>query len=170
MLTNFDYLKQESKFSKFADVAISAEKLILLDPEASIMNSRRAMEFAIKWMYSVDDELEMPYQDNLQSLMSAEEYRQIVGPDLWKRMDYIRRCGNNVAHGGKKLGKDEAMLCLENLFIYLDYIAMRITMSNGHLIRILLQHELRRQENPGKWQVRRRKNCFGSRRSLRSRN
>ena len=78
MLTNFDYLKQESKFSKFADVAISAEKLILLDPEASIMNSRRAMEFAIKWMYSVDDELEMPYQDNLQSLMSAEEYRQIV--------------------------------------------------------------------------------------------
>lgn len=30
MLTNFDYLKQESKFSKFADVAISAEKLFCL--------------------------------------------------------------------------------------------------------------------------------------------
>ena len=38
-------------------------------------------------------------------------------------MDFIRRCGNNVAHTGKKLGRDEAMLCLENLFIYLDYIA-----------------------------------------------
>ena len=123
MTTNFDYLKTESKFSTFADVAISAEKIILLDPEASIMNSRRAMEFAIKWMYSVDSELEMPYQDNLQSLMNSEEYRQIVGQDLWKRMDYIRRCGNNVAHSNKRLGRDEAMLCLENLFIYLDYIA-----------------------------------------------
>ena len=123
MITNFDYLKTESKFSSFADVAISAEKIILMDPEASIINSRRAMEFAIKWMYSVDSELEMPYQDNLQSLMNAEEYRQIVGLDLWKRMDYIRRSGNNVAHGSKKLGIDEAMLCLENLFIYLDYIA-----------------------------------------------
>lgn len=123
MITNFDYLKNESKFSSFADVAISAEKIILMDPEASIMNSRRAMEFAIKWMYSVDKELDMPYQDNLQSLMSAEEYRQIVGPDLWKRMDYIRRCGNNVAHSNKKLGRDEAMLCLENLFIYLDFVA-----------------------------------------------
>ena len=123
MKTNFDYLKKESKFSSFADVAISAEKIILMDPEACIMNSRRAMEFAIKWMYSVDSELEMPYQDNLQSLMNAEDYRQIVGPDLWKRMDYIRRSGNNVAHGNKKLGRDEAMLCLENLFIYLDYIA-----------------------------------------------
>ena len=123
MITNFDYLKNEPKFSSFADVAISAEKIILMDPEASIMNSRRAMEFAIKWMYSVDKELDMPYQDNLQSLMSAEEYRQIVGPDLWKRMDYIRRCGNNVAHSNKKLGRDEAMLCLENLFIYLDFVA-----------------------------------------------
>lgn len=123
MITNFDYLKTESKFAAFADVAISAEKIILMDPEASIINCRRAMEFALKWMYSVDAELEMPYQDNLQSLMNAEEYRQIVGPDLWKRMDYIRRSGNNAAHGNKKLGRDEAMLCLENLFIYLDYIA-----------------------------------------------
>ena len=123
MITNFDYLKAESRFSRFADVAISAEKLILMDPEASIINCRRAMEFAIKWMYSVDSELEMPYQDNLQSLMNAEEYRKIVGQDLWKRMDYIRRCGNNVAHSNKKLGRDEAMLCLENLFIYLDFVA-----------------------------------------------
>lgn len=123
MVTNFDYLKREPKFKNFADVAISAEKIILIDPEASIINSRRAMEFALKWMYSVDAELEMPYQDNLQSLMNAEEYRQIIGPDLWKRMDYIRRCGNNAAHSNKKLGRDEAMLCLENLFIYLDYIA-----------------------------------------------
>ena len=123
MVTNFDYLKTESKFSAFADAAIAAEKIILMDPEASIINCRRAMEFAVKWMYSVDTELEMPYRDNLQSLMNAEEYRQIVGQDIWKRMDYIRRCGNNVAHSNKKLGRDEAMLCLENLFIYLDYIA-----------------------------------------------
>ena len=96
MITNFDYLKNDPKFSSFASVAISAEKIILMDPEESILNSRKAMEFAIKWMYSVDSELEMPYQDNLQSLMNAEEYRQIVGPDLWKRMDYIRRSGSKI--------------------------------------------------------------------------
>ena len=123
MTTNFDYLKNEPRFSTFADIAISAEKIILMDPEASIMNSRRAMEYALKWMYSVDAELEMPYQDNLQSLMNAEDYRQIIGQDLWRRMDYIRRSGNTVAHGGNKLGRDEALLCLENLSIYLDYIA-----------------------------------------------
>lgn len=55
--------------------------------------------------------------------MNAEDYREIVGRDLWKRMDYIRRCGNNVAHSNKKFGRDEAMLCLENLFIYLDFVS-----------------------------------------------
>ena len=123
MITNFDYLKNDPQFSTFANVAISAEKIILIDPEASILNSRRAMEFAIKWMYSVDSGLEMPYQDNLQSLMNTEEFRQMIGPDLWKRMDYVRGSGNNAAHSNKELGRDEAMLCLENLFIYLDYVA-----------------------------------------------
>lgn len=37
MRTNFDYLKKEPKFSRFADVAISAEKIILMDPEASVL-------------------------------------------------------------------------------------------------------------------------------------
>ena len=94
MVTNFDYLKNESKFSAFANVAISAEKIILADPDASILNSRRAMEFAVKWLYSVENSLQIPYQDNLHTLMNTEEFRQLVGPDLWKRMDYIRRYGN----------------------------------------------------------------------------
>lgn len=122
MVTNFDYLKKDQKFSKFADVAISAEKVILLDPEACIINCRRAMEFAVKWLYSMDN-LEMPYRDNLHSLLEADDFRQTVGYDLWRRLDYIRKTGNSIAHNSKKKGRDEAMLCLENLFIFMDYIA-----------------------------------------------
>ena len=45
MITNFDYLKMNRKFSAFANVAISAEKIILMDPEAEYYpSSRRAME------------------------------------------------------------------------------------------------------------------------------
>ena len=123
MTTNFDYLKTEPKFAAFADVAISAERIVLIDPEACIINCRRAMEFAVKWMYSVDSALELPYQDNLQSLMNNEDYREIVGSDIWKRMNYIRQSGNHVAHNNKKLGRDEAILCLENLAIFLDFVA-----------------------------------------------
>lgn len=122
-MTNFDFLKKERKFHTFADTAISAEKLISIDPAACTINCRRAMEFAIKWMYSVDAELTMPYQDSLITLMHTEEFRSIVDDDLWKRLDLIRRLGNSAAHSSKKISFDEAKLCLKNLFIFMDFVA-----------------------------------------------
>ena len=119
-MTNFDYLKQEPKFDTFVEVAIAAEKIIHIDIAASVLNCRRAMEFAIKWMYSVDDKLEKPYQDNLHSLMSTEDFHDILDADLWKRLDLIRKIGNRAAHNGKKITEDEAVLCLQNLFLFFD--------------------------------------------------
>ncbi|MDE6608567.1 MAG: DEAD/DEAH box helicase family protein, partial [Lachnospiraceae bacterium] len=110
-------------FNSFSDVAISAEKIIHIDIDASILNCRRAMEFAVKWMYSVDKSLPMPYQDNLVSLINTDEFREIVDRDLWRRMDFIRRMGNHAAHTGKKTSFDEAALCLQNLFVFLDFVA-----------------------------------------------
>lgn len=122
-MTNFDFLKTEPKFNSFADVAISAEKILLIDYAASILNCRRAMEFAVKWMYSVDRSLVMPWDDKLVSLMSTDEFRDIVDADLLRRMDFIRKMGNNAAHTGKKVSKEQALLCLENLYIFLDFVA-----------------------------------------------
>ena len=122
-MSNFKFLLSEPGFQSFADVAIAAEKILHIDPAASILNCRRAMEFAVKWMYSVDKELEMPYQDNLQSLMSREEFRAIVGQDIYTRMELIRKKGNIAAHNTGKITEEVAMLCLENLHIFLDFVA-----------------------------------------------
>lgn len=122
-MTNFDYLKSESQFSTFVDVAICAERIIHIDAEACVINCRRSMEFAIKWMYSVDKSLIMPYQDNLNSLMHTEEFRDIVDGNLWDRLNFIRRMGNNAAHTSRKITFDQAALCLHDLFVFLDFIA-----------------------------------------------
>lgn len=122
-MTNFDFLKKEKQFESFADVAISAEKILYIDTEASVLNCRRAMEFAVKWMYSVDSYLSLPYQDSLINLISTEEFRDITNPDLIRRLDFIRKVGNIVAHSGKKVTVDQAKLCLENLYYFMDFIA-----------------------------------------------
>ena len=122
-MTNFDYLKQEPKFNSFSKVAIAAENILHIDLESSVINCRRAMEFAIKWMYSVDKSLEMPYQDSLHSLMSTEDFHDLIDDALWKRLDLIRKVGNRAAHNGKKVSMDEAKLCLQNLFVFLDFVA-----------------------------------------------
>lgn len=122
-MTNFDFLKADSSFASFADAAISAEKILHIDPSACIINCRRAMEFAVKWMYSVDADLTLPYPDNLRNLMYNEDFRDIVDKDIWRRMELIRKNGNDTAHTAKKATDALARLCLENLFVFLDFVA-----------------------------------------------
>lgn len=122
-MTNFDFLLSEKKFAKFASAAVTAEKILHIDPEASVINCRRAMEIAVKWMYSVDSDLSTPFDENLRSLINESDFHDIVGDDLWRRLDIIRKIGNSAAHGGRKISFEEAVLCLENLFVFLDFVA-----------------------------------------------
>ena len=122
-MTNYDIFLSEPKFASFAEVAVSAERILHIDPAACVLNCRRAMEAAVKWMYSVDGELVLPWDDKLVSLMSTDEFRDIVDADLLRRMDFIRKVGNTAAHAGKKISREQAVLCLENLYIFLDFVA-----------------------------------------------
>ena len=122
-MTNFDFLTSDPQFHTFSSVAVSAEKIYHIDTSASVINCRRAMEFAVKWMYSVDGDLVMPYDNRLVCLMDSEDFRDIVGIDIWRRMKLIRTLGNNAAHTGKKITAEQGMLCLENLYIFLDFVA-----------------------------------------------
>ncbi|MBQ9764271.1 MAG: DEAD/DEAH box helicase family protein [Phascolarctobacterium sp.] len=123
-MTNFDFLLAEPQFKPFADVAIAAEKILHIDPTTTVINCRRTMEFAIKWMYSVDSSLEKPYDDKLVMLMNSEDFRDIVGADLWQRLNLIRLMGNKGNHKyDKKNTVEEASLCLENLHIFMDFVA-----------------------------------------------
>ena len=119
----FDFFTTEKDFAPFAETAVSAERIYLVDPGACAFACRKTMELAVKWMFAVDKELEKPYQDNLNSLMGDETFRDIVGENLLRRMDYIRRLGNTAAHSEKKITKDQAALALENLWYFLDFVA-----------------------------------------------
>ena len=134
-MTNFDFLKDEPKFKSFADTAIAAERIFSIDESASVLNCRRAMEFAIKWMYSVDSDLEMPYESTLVSLMSTENFRDVVGNDLLFRMTYIRKRGNDAAHSGNKVTLDQAKLCIENLYIFMDFVACCYSKKYNEIIK-----------------------------------
>lgn len=122
-MTNFDFLLSDPQFTSFGEVAVAAEKIYAIDPAACVLNCRRCMEFAVKWMYSVDGGLVMPYDDRLASLMDTEDFRAIVDRDLWQRLKYIRQTGNAAAHKNQKITKEQARLCLENLWCFMDYVS-----------------------------------------------
>lgn len=142
-MTNFDRFLPYPQFTSFAPAAVAAEKILHIDLAACMLNCRRAMECGVKWMYSVDSALAKPFQDTLVNLMNTGEFRDIVGKDLWKRMDFVRRMGNAAAHSGKALTRAQAELCLENLYIFLDFVAYCYgsDYQEGQFDRVLLQEK-----------------------------
>lgn len=122
-MTNFDFLKSDARFAPFADAAIAAENLLHIDADSCAINCRKAMELAIKWMYSVDRDLSRPYQETLNAMMTDGKFRDIVGEDVYKRLEYIRKLGNTAAHDNKKVTVEQASLSIENLFYFLDEVA-----------------------------------------------
>ena len=122
-MTNFTRFLSDPQLAPFAEIAETAERIYRIDPAMCVLSCRRCVEFAVKWMYSVDGALVMPYDDRLVSLMDAGDFRDIVGEDIWRRLKYIRQTGNSVAHTGSKITSEQAKLCLENLYVFLDFIA-----------------------------------------------
>lgn len=122
-MSNFSPYISIPSFAAFAPIAESAEKILSIDPAACVLNCRRAMEAAVKWMYAVDGSLVMPWDDKLVTLINTEEFRGIVDEQLIFRLDFIRRMGNNAAHGGKVITREQAVLCLQNLFVFFDFLA-----------------------------------------------
>lgn len=122
-MTNFDYLKKEKDFDSFVDIAIVAEKTYKIDVSTCIINCRRALEAGIKWMYSVDADLDIPYQDNLHTLMNTRAFKSIMDDDIWKRIEFIRRYGNEAVHTSTTKTASIAKICLRNLFYFTDFIA-----------------------------------------------
>ncbi|MBQ7245619.1 MAG: DEAD/DEAH box helicase family protein [Firmicutes bacterium] len=122
-MSNFDFLKQYPQFGSFSEIAIAAEQVLPNDSAECVLNCRKALEAAVKWMYSADDELTMPYQDKLVTLINTDEFRKIVDTDLWNEINLIRKMGRLAEEHPKKVTRDRAELCLSYLFDFIDFVA-----------------------------------------------
>lgn len=123
MPTNFDFLLQDPQFEPFAEAAVSAERVFPISPALCATACRTALEFAVKWVYSVDGSLTKPYEDKLVTLISTEDFKDLLPSGMIAKLDYLRRVGNNATHNPKGVTRDQAVLALQNLHSFLDFVA-----------------------------------------------
>ena len=96
MASNFAFLKKNSLFDSFSGACMEAEKSLVVSSATSAILSRRALELAVKWVYSSDDDLIVPYQDNLSSLIHDYTFRKVIEHDLFPMLKYVIKLGNSA--------------------------------------------------------------------------
>ena len=123
-MTNFDFLKNETQFASFSDACIEAEKSIAASPALCALGVRKSAELAVKWLYSVDRSLHLPYKDNFSALVFNPSFTAFVDQNIINSLRFIIKLGNFSAHTNKKVAYREAVLALQNLFefvLFIDY-------------------------------------------------
>lgn len=119
---NFDFLKDKDIFKNFASSCIEAEKSIVVSPATTAILTRRALELSVKWLYSFDEDLVMPYQDNLSSLIHNNCFCELIDNKLFRPIKYIISLGNVAVHTNSNVKREEAVLSLHNLHMFVSWI------------------------------------------------
>lgn len=120
MSSNFDFLK--GIYEEFANQAIEAENSLIVSPSTCAILSRRALELAVRFVFTFDKDLKLPYQDNISSLIHERTFRGIIEPEMFPMLKYVIWLGNKAVHTNKKITRDDAIISLRDLFEFCDWI------------------------------------------------
>lgn len=121
-MSNFDFLTSKTEYKLFAEACMEAEKVLASSPAMSAVGARKALELAVKWVYSADNTISMPYKDNLQSLIHEPSFRFALDSKTWGKMPFIIKLGNLSVHTDKKVSKSDVVLALQGLFEFVEWI------------------------------------------------
>lgn len=121
-LGNFEFLLEQEEYRDFSRASIEAEKSLTLSTVSAAIMTRRALELAVKWVYKVDPTINIPYRDNLASLVYNDDFQNVVGSELVNLLSYIIKLGNLAAHESRKIDKSKAVIALRNLFEFIQWV------------------------------------------------
>lgn len=121
-MSNFGFLEDKKIFNSFSNACIEAEKAMQVSPATSAILSRRALELSVKWVYQFDNDVKIPYRDNLSSLIHDPHFLSIIDEALLPMLKYIVKLGNATVHTNVAITRDEAVLSLHNLHQFISWI------------------------------------------------
>ncbi|GGJ61312.1 DEAD/DEAH box helicase [Anoxybacillus voinovskiensis] len=122
MLSNFHFLIGKPHYESFANACVEAERSLIVSPATCAILTRRALELAVKWVYSFDSALKVPYQDNLSSLIHDHGFMEIIDEELLPLLRYIVKLGNVAVHTNSMITREEAILSLHHLHQFVSWI------------------------------------------------
>ena len=121
-MSNFTYLAPQNAYALFAPACLEAENIYATSPALCAVGCRKALELAVKWVYAADTSMQMPYRDNLQSLLHEPSFRFAVDYQTWGKLPYIVKLGNLAVHTQRSVSKSDALASLQALFEFIQWL------------------------------------------------
>lgn len=125
-MKNFDYLQDIEALKDLYGFCSAAEDAQQTNYDVCALNSRRALEWIVKAIYTLKG-IEIEKRTSLLEMMSSEPFTQFIGDDdkLMMAAHYVRKIGNKAAHDGSVKG-GEAYFTLLNTYNVVGSILLKL--------------------------------------------
>jgi type I restriction enzyme R subunit len=122
-MSNFAFL--QSEWPQVYESAAKAESLVYPDPRSACFYARRALEFAVQWLYKVEPALTLPYQDTLAALLAEPTFTALATQRIAAKARIIKDHGNRAVHTQKVITQYDALTACSELFQFTYWLAHR---------------------------------------------
>ncbi len=124
-MKNFDYL-QDLGLTELHNFCSAAEDFQVSNPDISAISARKALEYIVRALYLMKN-IDIHERTSLFELVDGEPFREFIGDDkVMMAVHYVRKVGNNGAHG-VKVTKKESFFCLINIYNVVAAILIKLT-------------------------------------------
>ena len=122
-MSNFSFISS-TEWEELAQVPQEAEQNVHSAPLYCAMLCRKSLEEWVRWMYEHDEDLELPYDTSLNSLMHNQSFKDIVAPSQFQQINLIRKLGNSAVHTTAKIKTQEALHGLQLLHGFIRWVML----------------------------------------------
>ncbi len=121
MISNFAHIP--SQWQSLLQNAIEAEQQVYAAPRYAAMLCRTTLEEWVRWMYEHDEDLVLPYDKSLNSLLHEQCFKEVVAPSQFQQINLVRKIGNTAVHTNAKIKPQEALYCLQLLYGFVGWVS-----------------------------------------------
>jgi type I restriction enzyme, R subunit len=122
MTSNFSFIP--TQWAKLAQAPQEAEQHVYAAPMYAAMLLRKSLEEWVRWMYEHDEDLTLPYDKSLSSLIHEQAFKNVVAPMQFSHINLIRKLGNNAVHANVKIKPEEVLHNLKLLHGFIGWVTM----------------------------------------------
>ena len=124
-MKQFDFLRAE--FPAIHEEASNAARSALSDPRTSCFYARRVVELSVKWAFTNDRSLRMPYDDKVSALLHDPAFKRLAGEQVFRFAKEVNRLGNRAVHEPRAITQRDSVAALSALFEFSYWFARTYT-------------------------------------------
>lgn len=120
MSSNFSFIP--THWASIVQTPQEAEQQVYAAPLYAAMLCRKSLEEWVRWMYEHDEDLTLPYDTSLSSLIHEQCFKNVVAPMRFNHINLIRKLGNAAVHSRAKIKPQEALYSLQLLHGFIGWV------------------------------------------------